>query len=76
MNNIFITSDLHLGHANIIGYCNRPFHNVDEMDNKIINNWNSIIDKGDTVYFLGDFCMGGVDTIRNYVQQLNGKIII
>jgi len=74
MNNIFITSDLHLGHANIIGYCNRPFYNVEEMDKKIINNWNSIIDKGDTVYFLGDFCMGGVDIIKNYVQQLNGKI--
>lgn len=29
---VFFTSDLHLGHRNIIQLCNRPFSSIDEMD--------------------------------------------
>ena len=51
---IWFTADLHLGHANIIKYCNRPFNNVREMDNEIIKNFQTILKSGDTLFILGD----------------------
>ncbi|HMF33578.1 MAG TPA: metallophosphoesterase [Candidatus Lokiarchaeia archaeon] len=56
---IFFTADCHLGHTNIIKYCNRPFDTVEQMDETIIANWELVITSSDTVYFLGDFCFGG-----------------
>lgn len=70
---IWITSDTHLGHTNILRYCKRPFKDVDEMDRVIIDNWNSRVKKGDTVYHLGDF------SFRNpgeYLKELNGEVIL
>jgi len=69
----FFTSDTHFGHKNIIDYCKRPFSSVEEMDNKIIQNWNKTVSKKDTVFFLGDFCVGG--NFENYRKKLNGNII-
>lgn len=51
---IWFTSDLHFGHKNIIGYCNRPWSNVEEMDEGLITNWNDRVDSKDTVYIVGD----------------------
>ena len=47
--------DLHLGHANAIRFDNRPFADVDEMNESLIRSWNSMVTKQDTVYVLGDF---------------------
>lgn len=66
---IFFTSDTHLGHANIIRYCGRPFKDVDEMDQTIINNWNSVVTDKDIVYHLGDFSFGPA---TRYMKELNG----
>lgn len=52
--NIWFTGDWHISHANIIKYCNRPFSNVEEMDNTILNNFFSVVKTGDVLYFLGD----------------------
>ena len=51
---VFFTSDLHFGHANIIKTCNRPYNNVSEMNEALIQNWNKVVHKDDTVYILGD----------------------
>jgi len=34
----WFTADLHLNHKNIIKYCNRPFTDIYQMDNVLINN--------------------------------------
>lgn len=78
--NMFITSDMHFGHANIIKYCNRPFKDVDDMNNKLIHNWNQRVKEDDIVYHLGDFCFkggveGGISKPQYWENQLNGKII-
>lgn len=73
---LWFTSDLHFEHANIIKYCNRPFKDVDEMRKKIIENWNSVVGKDDTVFILGDIGFGPLGQIIENVKQLNGKKIL
>jgi calcineurin-like phosphoesterase family protein len=51
---IWFSADFHLSHKNIIKYCNRPFENVDEMDNSIFINLRNTVKSGDILYFLGD----------------------
>jgi len=76
MANIFFTADLHLGHTRIIEYCKRPFSSIGEMDEVIINNWNSVVrDLVDVVYVLGDFCFGSTEQTEKYIRRLNGTKI-
>lgn len=74
MSNIFITSDTHFYHTNIIKYCNRPFESVEEMNEKLIENWNNVVNKYDTVYHLGDFCIGDRKQITETAHRLRGNI--
>lgn len=53
----WFTSDWHLGHNNIIHYCNRPFKTIEEMNITIINNCFELVKPNDTLYFLGDMSM-------------------
>lgn len=58
---IWLTSDHHFHHSNIIKYCNRPFGSVEEMNEALVANWNSVVKPDDHVYHLGDFCFGNVE---------------
>jgi len=60
MPNIWVTADTHFNHAKIIGYCNRPFSSVEEMDEAIIDTWNALVKPEDTVYHLGDVGFGKI----------------
>ena len=73
---IFFTSDHHLGHENIIEYCDRPFSSIEEMDNEMIRRWNEKVQPSDKVYHLGDFTLGSREQARHYFSQLNGNICI
>lgn len=78
MGNIFVTSDTHFHHGNIIKYCNRPFADSFEMDETLIQNWNSVVKQGDKVYHLGDVYMPKYkDEGSMLFQRLNGtKVLI
>lgn len=69
---VFLVSDTHFGHANIIKYCDRPFENTEEMDKFIIRKWNETIGPEDTVFHLGDIGFGSREYIAAIVSQLNG----
>jgi calcineurin-like phosphoesterase family protein/2'-5' RNA ligase len=74
---IFLIADLHLGHANIIKYCSRPFVPADvaEMDRVLIANWNYCVAPTDRVYFLGDLRYGrNARPDAEYRALLNGNI--
>lgn len=68
--NIYITSDTHFGHENIIQYCGRPFANAELMDECLLDNWNSVVKPTDIVYHLGDVYFGVQS--RNTIAKLNG----
>lgn len=70
---VFFISDTHFNHANIMKYCDREFKSVEEMNKTIIKNWNATVKNSDVVYFLGDFCLGGVEQIEFFAKQLNGR---
>lgn len=52
---IWFYSDPHFWHARIIKLCERPFDSVEEMNEKLIRNYQELVKPGDKVYFLGDF---------------------
>ncbi len=53
MSKTYFTSDWHLGHKNICKY-REKFNTPEENDQHFINEFNKIVKKRDTVYFLGD----------------------
>lgn len=74
---IYLTSDWHHAHKNIIKYNNRPYSDLDEMHWNLIKNHNSRVTPQDTTYFLGDFSFATkFEDIENFIHQLNGKKIL
>ena len=72
---MYITSDLHFYHKNIIKYCpkSRPFSCEEEMNEIIVKNWNDKIGKNDSVYILGDVSFGKPSATIQLLNRLNGR---
>lgn len=73
-NQTWFISDTHFDHSNIIGYCARPFTDVQEMNRIILDNWNYTIGKDDRVYFLGDLAYHSRTRSNYWLRKLNGNI--
>ena len=73
----FVIADLHFGHENIIKYESRPFDDVGEMNNRLIELWNLVVGKEDLIYVLGDFTLSRrIDVVKSLVNSLNGRKIL
>lgn len=75
MANYYI-SDLHLGHANVIRFDNRPFADVGEMNRILIERWNAAVSPADTVYILGDLCWLREAFWPGFLEQLSGQKVL
>jgi calcineurin-like phosphoesterase family protein len=71
--NHYFTSDNHFFHTNIIKYSNRPFANVDDMNEQMIQRWNDIVNHEDIVWTLGDFSFAKIDKTIQILSRLNGQ---
>lgn len=69
-------ADLHFNHKNILKYDNRSFNAVEEMNQVIIKNWNSIVKENDNTYILGDIGFGDTKILYNLLKQLKGNLIL
>lgn len=70
MSNLFVVADTHFCHENVIKYNNRPFKDVYEMNDQLIERWNKVVTKRDRVKILGDFAW---DRHGFFLNVLNGK---
>lgn len=74
---LFFTSDLHIGHQNVIVFDKRPFKDLEHMHEVLINNYNSTVPDNGICYFLGDVGLGSGDTLKSVISRLNGtKVLI
>jgi len=76
----WITSDLHFGHKNIMGFCPETrarFRNdVNYMNEQMVKEWNDLIAPEDTVYILGDVAFLPAQKAAEYITRCNGSKIL
>jgi calcineurin-like phosphoesterase family protein len=75
----FVIGDSHFYDPDIILFNDRPFVTVEEMNEYMTKQWNSVVEGNDTVFMLGDFfdfnhC--DENDVRNIVDRLNGVIVL
>lgn len=87
---IFVTSDEHFNHMNILGFCKRPYNSIKGMTRNFIDNHNSLVTDDDYVYHLGDFYTTNtspnglyfrkrelqIQDMKNILHQLHGQHIL
>lgn len=74
----YFIADTHFGDKSIIQIENRPFKDVDEMNECLIANWNMKVSSDDTIYVLGDFLGASEienDELMRILMSLNGNKI-
>ena len=72
----YFTSDQHYNHDKIRDYCHRPFCTVEEMNEALIANFNSLVTKQDVTVHAGDFgFFKRREDAEKVIKRLNGNHI-
>jgi calcineurin-like phosphoesterase family protein len=69
VNRVFVIADTHFSHRKVTEF--RPWATVEEHDRALVEAWNATVRKDDTVWHLGDVCLGGRDKLA-ILSTLNG----
>lgn len=71
---VWVWSDIHWGHKNIIKYTapHRPFASWEDMNRALIDNYNAVVKPEDIVIFGGDIGFMSVDAINAILRSLPG----
>lgn len=72
----YYIADCHFGHTAVLKFDHRPFADVQQMEESMVMLWNAAVQKGDTVYILGDFCWGKKDEWIRILRLLNGQKVL
>ena len=74
---VWFTSDTHFCHAKDFLWAPRGFSSANEMNEALVERWNSVVPKGwgAIVYHLGDMCLTDTEAAIPYIKRLNGEII-
>ena len=80
----WLTSDHHFGHANLLRFEDKEgryfrgdrFASAEEMDEYMVERWNSVVRPDDKVYHLGDVVMGLKKHSLDIVKRLNGRKVL
>lgn len=73
---IFFTSDTHFCHDRGFVYNPRGFDNVLDMNEAIVERWNSVVGPDDIVYHLGDVMLNDNVAGMKFLSRLNGHIYL
>lgn len=73
---IYITSDWHVGHENVMRFDERPFASLEEMHETLVKNFNFCVPKHGITYFLGDMGLCSNQLLRSVITRLNGTKIL
>lgn len=71
---LFFTADTHFGHAAIIEHSKRPYRNVEQMNDALVQNWNDTVSRNSIVFHLGDVGFTKPHDLAIILSQLHGKI--
>lgn len=80
--NIFLISDTHFGHENILNFKTkdgtvlRKFNDIHHMNEHMIEAWNNVVRPNDTVYHLGDVALTPFPYTKQIFNRLNGNKIL
>jgi calcineurin-like phosphoesterase family protein len=74
--NHWVCSDLHLNHNKEFLYVKRGFNNIEEHNETVLNNINTLVKPDDILFSLGDFCLTTPeDKFEELISRINCKNI-